>query len=132
MTTARPKENPYGRNDFRHCECGRCIEGMSEEAIKEHEQSALHTRWLNWSEHQEQVKEKKKEHNVKVRDSEAYKEAQQKRVERDRESGWARQKQYSAQRYICDCGCNIRRGNLYEHQKTKKHIRLLAMKIKVG
>ena len=128
MSSVHPKQSPPGRAGNRYCECGRCLDGKTEEAIKRHEETALHKRWLQWSEHQENMRTKHNERNKEYRQTDAYKESQQKRVERDRETGWARQKEYNSRRYDCPCGCNIRRGNLYEHQKTKKHIRLMEQK----
>lgn len=32
------------------------------------------------------------------------------------------------EKVICECGCEIRKGDLKKHQKTKKHIQLLSFK----
>lgn len=38
-------------------------------------------------------------------------------------------KEYGKQKITCECGCELNRGSLYRHKKSKKHIRLLEAKL---
>ena len=113
--TTHPREMMNGQIGNYFCECGKCLDSMSDANIEKHKQTAKHHRWLNWGEHLEQQRLKKLD-------------AEKKRVEQNKEKIYESHRKHNRQRIVCECGCEVRKGDFAEHKKTQKHLRLIATK----
>ena len=74
----------------------------------------------------QQYVDKKEKNNKKCKEyNEAHKEEIQQKNKEYRENNKEKIKDYKNEKIKCDCGCEVTKSNLKQHQRTKKHIKLM-------